>query len=158
MRPGRIVVIPVPIGICLLDSEVMTASIFSKLKLVHRGSCSDSDVSSVHILCHHSIAYQPWHSDQMVMYWISVATSKSLEMSEHMARVGIVCSPCYVDVVDFGKPDDEKPEKLEAHVAAVHSGGSSIPVAPYLVDKNIQSCFSPSWDAVRHRPPWPPPM
>jgi hypothetical protein len=33
---------------------------------------------------------------------------------------------------------------------------ASIPLAQYLVDKSIQSCFSPSWDAVPHRQPWPP--
>jgi 26S proteasome regulatory subunit N10 len=30
-----------------------------------------------------------------------------------------------LDVVDFGESDDEKPEKLEALVAAVSSGGNS---------------------------------
>jgi 26S proteasome regulatory subunit N10 len=30
-----------------------------------------------------------------------------------------------LDVVDFGESDDEKPEKLEALVAAVNSGGNS---------------------------------
>ena len=89
---------------------------------------------------------------------ISRATKAYLQMSEHMARVDTVCSPCYVDVVDFGKSDDEKPEKLEALVAAVHSAGSSITLAQYLVDKSIESCFSPSWDAMPHRPPWPPPL
>jgi len=36
-----------------------------------------------------------------------------------------------------------------------------VPSAQSLVDKRIQSCFSPpscrSWDAVPHRQPWPPP-
>ena len=87
-----------------------------------------------------------------------------------MDRVDTVCSPCYVDVVDFGKFDDEQPEKLEALVVAVHSGGSSIPLAQYLVDQSIQSCFSPNWeymisalgavamcDGLGMRPiPWPP--
>ena len=103
----------------------------------------------MHILVHHSITYQPWRSDQMVICWISRATKTYLQMSEHMAQVGTICSPCYVDVVDFGKSDDEKPEKLEALVAAVHSAGSSITLAQYLVDKSMESCFSPSWMQCR---------
>lgn len=79
-------------------------------------------------------------------------------MSEHMVRVGTVCNPYYVDVVDFRKSNDEQPEKVEALVAVVHSGGSRITLAQYLVDKSIPSCFLPSWDAMPHRPPWPPPM
>jgi hypothetical protein len=93
MRPGRIVVVPVLLGICLLDSEVMTTSILSKLQLVHHGSCSASGVSSVHILVHNSLAYQPWRSNQIVICWISGATKIYLAMSEYMAQVGTVCSP-----------------------------------------------------------------
>ena len=138
MRPGRLVVIPVPVGICLLDPEVMTASILSKLKIVNHGRCSDRCAFSVHILVHHSIAYQPWHSHQRVICWISGAAKTYLEISEHMARVGTVSSPCYVNVIDFSECDDEKPEKLEALVAAVHSGGTShiihIPAGGVLSD------------------------
>ena len=43
-----------------------------------------------------------------------------------------------LDVVDFGESDDEKPEKLEALVAAVNSGGNShiihIPAGGVLSD------------------------
>jgi hypothetical protein len=60
----------------------------------------------------------------MAICWISKATKIYLEMSEQMASVDIVCSPCYVDVVDFGKSDVERPAKPEALVAAVHSGGN----------------------------------
>jgi 26S proteasome regulatory subunit N10 len=46
--------------------------------------------------------------------------------------------PCYVDVAAFGESDDEKPEKLETLVAAVHSGGNShivhIPAGDVLSD------------------------
>jgi len=55
-----------------------------------------------------------------------------------MDRVDTVCSPCYVNVIDFDECDDEKPEKLEALVAAVHSGGTShiihIPAGGVLSD------------------------
>ena len=74
----------------------------------------------------------------MVICWNFGAIKIYLEMSEHMTSVDTVCSPCYVDVVDFGKSDDEKPEKLEALVAAVHSGGTShiihIPAGGVLSD------------------------
>ena len=46
-------------------------------------------------------------------------------MSEHMTSVDTVCSPCYVEVVDSGEFDDERPAKPEALVAAVHSGDNS---------------------------------
>jgi len=78
MRPGRLVVIPVPLGICLLDPEVMTASILSMLKIFNHGRCSDRGAFSVHILVHHSIAYQPWHSHHMLDFWSRQDISRNI--------------------------------------------------------------------------------
>jgi hypothetical protein len=61
----------------------------------------------------------------MVICWNFGAIKIYLEMSEHMASVDPVCSPCNVEVVDFGEFDDERPAKPEALVAAVHSGDNS---------------------------------
>ena len=60
MRPRRFVVFHVPLGISLLDPEVMNASVLSKLKIVNHGRSCDRGVSSVHIIVHTSIASQPW--------------------------------------------------------------------------------------------------
>jgi hypothetical protein len=61
----------------------------------------------------------------MVICWNFGAIQIYLEMLEHMATVDTVCSPCYVEVVDSGEFDDERPAKPEALVAAVHSGDNS---------------------------------
>ncbi|KAG0533854.1 hypothetical protein BDA96_04G228800 [Sorghum bicolor] len=79
IRLEKIVVVLVLLGIRLLHSEVTTASIPSKLKLVHYGSYSDSGVSSVHLLVHPTIAYQPWHPYPIVIGWNCGAHKTYLE-------------------------------------------------------------------------------
>jgi hypothetical protein len=73
MTLGRLDVIILLVGMCLLESVVMIAYILSKPKLARQRSYSVSYVSGLHILAHYSITIE----SQEVLMVVSYGVTKS---------------------------------------------------------------------------------
>lgn len=141
VTPGRLFV-RLPLGISLLNPEVMNASVLSDLQIVHHGRCCDRGVSSVHIIVHTSIASQPWLPPTQGQ---SVQMKLCIDISFDAVHLRPIPWPFFC-----------------GYAAPVHLK-TSLSVNTMLVNSTqlylgFWSLIWLGWVAVQYKPPWPPPQ